>query len=74
MTLRRKAGARALVFFTPYRPWLLERDVAFFELVRGEGFAVEKRVERIMDRVMFVEDRGDERLRRTVFGYEVRWA
>jgi nicotinamide N-methyltransferase len=29
-TLARTADARALVFFTPYRPWLFEKDMAFF--------------------------------------------
>lgn len=33
-TLARRADARALVFFTPYRPWLFEKDMAFFNLAR----------------------------------------
>ncbi|KAF1343709.1 putative methyltransferase-domain-containing protein [Delphinella strobiligena] len=72
-TLKREVRARALVFFTPYRPWLLERDLAFFDMAAEGGFEVEKIFERVMDRVMFEEDRGDELLRRTVFGYELRW-
>jgi len=36
-TLARRADARALVFFTPYRPWLFEKDMAFFELARRVG-------------------------------------
>lgn len=67
------ASSRALVFFTPYRPWLLEKDLAFFDLARQEGFVVEKILEKVMDKVMFEQDRGDELLRRTVFGYELRW-
>lgn len=72
-TLARTSEARALVFFTPYRPWLLEKDMAFFDICRDNGLEVDKVVEEVMDKVMFEEDRGDERLRRTVFGYEVRW-
>lgn len=36
-TLARRADARALVFFTPYRPWLFEKDMAFFDLARRVG-------------------------------------
>lgn len=72
-TLARTPDARALVFFTPYRPWLLEKDMAFFDVCRDRGLVVEKVVEEVMDRVMFEEDKGDELLRRTVFGYEVKW-
>ena len=72
-TLKRTREARALVFFTPYRPWLLERDMDFFEVCRGRGLVVEKVVEERMERVMFEGDRGDEEVRRMVFGFEVRW-
>lgn len=72
--LSKKAGSAALVFFTPYRPWLLEKDLAFFDLARDQGFAVSKILEHTMDKVMFDEDPGDELLRRTVFGYRVTWS
>lgn len=72
-TLARTSDARALVFFTPYRPWLLEKDMAFFDLCRDKGLEVDKVVEEVMERVMFEKDKGDELLRRTVFGYELRW-
>ncbi|KAF2834233.1 hypothetical protein M501DRAFT_1001389 [Patellaria atrata CBS 101060] len=72
-TLKRATDARALVFFTPYRPWLLEKDLAFFELAAKSGFRVEKIFEKVMDAVMFEEDLGDELLRRTVYGYELHW-
>ena len=72
-TMARTSEARALVFFTPYRPWLFEKDVAFFEICTRRGLAVQKIVKTIMDKVMFVEDKGDELLRRTVFGYELKW-
>lgn len=72
-TLSRSSDAVALVFFTPYRPWLLQKDLHFFDLAREHGFVVSKVVEHTMDKVMFEADPGDELLRRTVFGYEVRW-
>ena len=58
MALKKSADAKALVFFTPYRPWLLEKDLAFFDLARGAGFKVEKLLEKVMERVMFDEDPG----------------
>lgn len=70
--LNRSPDAQALVFFTPYRPWLLEKDMMFFELARQAGFEVEKILEEVRDKVMFESDPGDERLRRTVFGYSLR--
>lgn len=89
------------MFFTPYRPWLLDKDLAFFDLAKRVGnkeqsttalpehqleeevkisedgfgsFKVEKVLEHVMPEVLFPEDRGDELLRRTVFGYELSWA
>jgi EEF1A N-terminal glycine/lysine methyltransferase len=58
MTLKKSADAKAYVFFTPYRPWLLEKDLAFFDLAREAGFVVEKTFEKVMDKVMFEEDPG----------------
>ena len=72
--LKMGAGSQALVFFTPYRPWLLGKDLAFFDLAREGGFEVEKVLEEVMEKVMFEEDPGDERVRRTVFGYRLTWA
>lgn len=57
-TLKKAADAQALVFFTPYRPWLLEKDLAFFNWARSGGFTVEKILEKVLDKVMFKEDRG----------------
>ena len=71
-TLKADSNAKALVFFTPYRPWLLEKDLAFFDLARSSGFVVEKILEKTMDKVMFEADPGDEKLRRTVCGYQIR--
>lgn len=72
-TLARSPESRALVFFTPYRPWLYEKDMAFFDLAGEGGFTVAKVLEEVMDEVMFPDDPGDEKLRRTVFGYALRW-
>jgi nicotinamide N-methyltransferase len=72
-TLARSPLSKAFVFFTPYRPWLLNKDLAFFDLVSEAGFNVEKVLEEKMDKVMFENDRGDEEIRRKVFGYLVEW-
>ena len=72
-TLRHSADARALVFFTPHRPWLLEKDLKFFELAEQAHFRVTKFMEKLMDRPMYPEDQGDETLRKTVYGYVLRW-
>lgn len=56
--LKRSSGSAALVFFTPYRPWLLDKDLAFFDLARENGFVVTKIFEKVMDKVMFDEDPG----------------
>ena len=88
-TLEKDSNACALVFFTPYRPWLLEKDLAFFDLARESNFQVKQIFEKVMDKVLFEKDPGvtysntlrihhtnfnkDELLRRTVYGYELRW-
>lgn len=72
-TLKKNSHARALVFFTPYRPWLYEKDMHFFELARSAGFVVTKLLEHKMEKLMFDNDPGDEQLRRTVFGYDLKW-
>jgi EEF1A N-terminal glycine/lysine methyltransferase len=81
-TLKRTAEAKALVFFTPHRPWLFERDMAFFDVAGEMGFVVEKVLEQVMEKAMVengpvrrsVFDKGDEEVRKVVFGYEVKWA
>lgn len=70
-TLKAGPKAKALVFFTPYRPWLLEKDLAFFDLAKANGLQVEKIFEKTMEKVMFETDPGDEMLRRIVFGYQM---
>ena len=56
-TLRKSEDAKALVFFTPHRPWLLHKDFDFFEKARKAGLGVEKAGEWLMERPMF-DDRG----------------
>lgn len=73
LTLKKSPDSRAYVFFTPYRPWLYDKDMAFFDLAREAGFTVTKTFEKVMDEVLFKEDPGDELLRRTVFAYELSW-
>ncbi|KAL8662760.1 MAG: hypothetical protein Q9202_004452 [Teloschistes flavicans] len=73
-TLKRSGSAKALVFFTPYTPWKYEKDMAFFDLAEDAGLRATQVVKRVMDKLMFKDDRGDELLRRTVFGYELTWA
>lgn len=68
MTLKRGRDARAYVFFTPYRPWLLEKDLKFFEDARERGFRVEKTFEKVMEKVMFEEDPG---VSVVVYGVEI---
>ncbi|KKY33479.1 putative nicotinamide n-methyltransferase [Diaporthe ampelina] len=65
--------ARAYVFFTSYRPWLAHKDMAFFDLARRRGFAVDKILERKMDRPLFEDDPGDEEVRKTCTGWVLRW-
>lgn len=65
--------AKAYVFFTSYRPWLAHKDMAFFDLARQRGFAVDKILERKMDRPLFEDDPGDEEVRKTCTGWVVRW-
>ncbi|KAI3394410.1 hypothetical protein diail_2822 [Diaporthe ilicicola] len=72
-TMARRAGARAYVFFTSYRPWLAHKDLAFFDLARERGFVVDKVLERKMERPLFEDDPGDEEVRKTCTGWVVRW-
>ncbi|KKY27687.1 putative nicotinamide n-methyltransferase nnt1 [Phaeomoniella chlamydospora] len=73
-TLKKTPAAQALVFFTPYRPWLYEKDLAFFDLAKAQGLVVTRILEHAMEKVMFENDPGDEMLRRTVFGFRLTWS
>jgi EEF1A N-terminal glycine/lysine methyltransferase len=63
-TLKRAPEPRALVFFTPHRPWLFDRDMAFFDLAREAGFVVDMVLERRLEHAMRVE--GGPAVRRSV--------
>ncbi|KAI5301120.1 nicotinamide n-methyltransferase [Ascosphaera atra] len=72
-TLMRSPDAVALVVSTPYQPWLFEKVWAFFPLAEQNGFTVSKIFEKRVEEVLFKDDPGDEIIRRTVYGYELRW-
>lgn len=65
LTLKKSPSSRAYVFFSPYRPWLYEKDLAFFDLAKEAGFTVTKMFEKVMDKVMFEEDPGVSHFYRT---------
>jgi nicotinamide N-methyltransferase len=48
----------AFVWFSPYRPWLLEKDLAFFPLAEANGLVVEKMFEKVMAKPLFENDPG----------------
>jgi len=58
LTLKRTEQARALVFFTPHRPWLLEKDLEFLKIAEEAGLKVDKTVETLLENPMFEEDKG----------------
>ncbi|KAF3761903.1 hypothetical protein M406DRAFT_49624 [Cryphonectria parasitica EP155] len=72
-TLKKTKESKAFVFFTSYRPWLQHKDLAFFGLARERGFVVDKILERVMEKPMFVDDPGDEEIRKTCTGWVVTW-
>ena len=57
-TLKKSADSVALVIFTPYQPWLLEKVRAFFPLAEAGGFTVTPIFEKIMDDLLFKDDPG----------------
>ncbi|KAI5283454.1 nicotinamide n-methyltransferase, partial [Ascosphaera acerosa] len=73
MTLKRSADALALVVSTPYQPWLKDKIWKFFPLTEEAGFTVTPIFEKKMEKLLFEDDPGDEEIRRTVYGYELRW-
>lgn len=62
-------GGRALVVFSPHRPWLFEQDMGFFTLAQEEyGYKVLDKFE--LDYTpMFEEDDETKELRGKVFGF-----
>ena len=80
-TLKKTAEAKALVFFTPHRPWLFAKDMAFFDIAKDMGFVVDKILEKKMEEAMVgdgpmrrsIHDFGNEEVKKVVFGYALRW-
>lgn len=73
MTLGRRRDARALVFFTSYRPWLQQADLAFFDRARDHGFVVDKIFEQRLEKPMFDNDPGDLEIQKLCTGWEIKW-
>jgi nicotinamide N-methyltransferase len=57
-TLKKSGEARAYVFFSPYRPWLLEKDLAFFEEAGKAGLGSRRRSKRSWRRLCLRRIRG----------------
>lgn len=57
-TLKRSRDAVALVVFTPYQPWLLDKIAAFFPKAEEAGFQVTKLFEKMLEKVLFQDDPG----------------
>ncbi|KAI0129501.1 hypothetical protein BJ170DRAFT_276196 [Xylariales sp. AK1849] len=72
-TLSRKRDSKAFVFFTSYRPWLQQADLAFFDLARERGFVVEKIFEQRLEKPMFENDPGDIDIQKLCTGWTIRW-
>ncbi|PHH62516.1 hypothetical protein CDD81_7089 [Ophiocordyceps australis] len=72
-TMRRTASSAAYVFFTSYRPWKQDADMAFFDVARAAGLAVRLLAERKLDAPLFADDPGDVEVQKTVRGFMVRW-
>ncbi|KAI1842038.1 hypothetical protein JX266_011793 [Neoarthrinium moseri] len=73
MTLSRKRDSKALVFFTSYRPWLQQADLAFFDRARDHGFLVEKIFEQRLEKPMFENDPGDLEIQKLCTGWKIWW-
>ena len=58
MAMKRSKDAVAVVVFTPYQPWLMEKIVRFFPLAEENGFVVEKVFEEVLDSLLFEDDPG----------------
>ncbi|KAL6865784.1 Protein N-terminal and lysine N-methyltransferase efm7 [Amphichorda felina] len=73
-TLRAGPDSVAYVFFTSYRPWKKDLDMAFFDVARDAGFEVEQVEERRLEKPLFENDPGDLDVQKTVKGFTVKWA
>lgn len=62
-----------LVYFSHHRPSKSLKDLAFFDLAQTHGFHA-KRIEETLTKPMFEKDEGDENVRATVHGFQLRWS
>jgi nicotinamide N-methyltransferase len=71
--LEKHSESRVYVFYTHHRPWLKDKDLAFFELASEAGFTAQ---DILLEHVapMFQDDRGDEIERGTVYGRQLKWS
>lgn len=69
--IKRHTG-RAYVFHSHHLPQFHLRDLGFFTLARERGWRI-RRVVKEHRGVMFARDQGDEEMRGTVWGWEMRW-
>ena len=72
-TMSKDGEAAAYVFFTSYRPWKQDKDMAFFDVAREAGLEVQQVSERKLDKPLFDGDPGDLDVQKTVKGFIVRW-
>ncbi|AAS54774.1 AGR284Wp [Eremothecium gossypii ATCC 10895] len=61
-------AGRALVVFSPHRPWLLEKDLQFFETAAEYGLRAEL-IEQVTWAPMFADDPGPAEVRARVYAY-----
>lgn len=61
-----------LVFYTHHRPHLSDEDLKFFSRARQRGWECHVVAHRDVP-PMFPEDAGDEKVRRTVWGWRMVW-
>jgi len=73
LNLERHDDSGVYVFYTHHRPWLKEKDLAFFDVTSEAGFTAE---DLLVEHVppMFQDDRGDETERGTVYGRLLKWS
>ncbi|CCD26759.1 S-adenosylmethionine-dependent methyltransferase NDAI_0I01900 [Naumovozyma dairenensis CBS 421] len=62
---------KALVVFSPHRPWLLDDDLQFFETAKEHGLTPEF-IEMVNWKPMFEEDAGPAEVRARVYAYYLK--
>lgn len=65
-------AGQVLVVFTPHRPKLFEKDLAFFTLAEANGFVCDKIFEKELQ-PMFEEEEETRHIRSMVYGYILHW-